>query len=369
MTNANYTTSTTPQLTIICHADLQIVGTADNLVVIDIEDDSPASRVERKDDVVSITAMNDCDISCPIGTALTIEHVSGDLRVTQVTGSLAINAVNGDAVLKDVGAVAIKTVQGDLTVRSAEGDVQTDIVRGDATLKRVAGSVAINKVAGNLVVDDLGGGLAVNTVNGDATLETALHSGQIYVTKASGDVTFRVKGGGGQFTLNCRGDLRVRVPMANWTGNDRSGAGLYGEGTAQVTLVANGDLLVLPAATGSPVDADQISGQVEALIELAMSQFETQMSKVQHDLEQRFGKLDKHTEKAAERAARSAERAKRRAEHAAGSWSFSFGRPPTPPTPPSEPVSDQERLLILKMVEEGKIDVDQAAQLLSALES
>jgi hypothetical protein len=31
-------------------------------------------------------------------------------------------------------------------------------------------------------------------------------------------------------------------------------------------------------------------------------------------------------------------------------------------------VSDQERLMILKMVEEGKITADQAAQLLSALE-
>jgi hypothetical protein len=360
MTNANYTTSTTPQLTITCHADLQIVGTADNVVLIDIEDDSPASRVERKDDVVSITAMADCDISCPIGTALTIEHVSGDLRVTQVTGDLAINAVNGDAALHDVGPTAIKTVQGDLSVRDTSGDVQIDVVRGDAKLKRVAGSVAINKVAGDLVATDLDGGLAINNVGGDASIETELHAGQLYVAKASGDLVFRVDGGGGQFTV---------LPMTNWTGNERSATGTYGDGSSQVTLMANGDLLVLPGKAGTPWDADHISEQVETMIESAMSQFETQMSKVQRDLEQRFGQMDKQTEKAAERAARSAERAKRKAERAAGSWSFSFGRPLTPPTSSSEPVSDQERLLILKMVEEGKINVDQAAQLLSALES
>jgi hypothetical protein len=369
MTNANYTTSTTPQLTITCHADLQIVGTADNVVLIDIEDDSPASRVERQDDVVKITAMADCDISCPIGTALTIEHVSGDVRVTQVTGPLTINAINGDAALHDVGSTVIKTVQGDLSVRDTGGDVQIDVVRGDAKLKRVGGSVAINKVAGDLVATDLDGGLAVNNVGGDASIETELHAGQLYVAKASGDVVFRVDGGGGQFTVNCKGDLRVRLPMTNWTGNERSATGTYGDGSSQVTLMANGDLLVLPGKAGTPWDADQISEQVETMIESAMSQFETQMSKVQRDLEQRFGQMDKQTEKAAERAARSADRAKRKAERAAGSWSFSFGRPPFPPTPPSEPVSDQERLLILKMVEEGKINVDQAAQLLSALES
>lgn len=370
MTNANYTTSATPQLIIVCHADLNIIGVPDNVLQIEIDGDSSASHIERQEDAITVTARDDCVVSCPIGCVLTVEHLSGDLRVTQVKGQLTIKAVNGDAALNDIGAVAIKTVQGDLAVRGADGDVQIDIVRGDAKLKRVAGSVAINKVAGDLVVDDLGGGLAVNTVNGDASLETMLQSGQLYVAKAGGDVIFRVKGGGGQFTLNCKGDLRVRVPMTNWTGNDRSGAGLYGEGTAQVTLVANGDLLVLPAA-GSAMDADQISEQVEAMIESAMSQFEIQMLRVQRDLEQRFSKMDKHTEKAAERAARSAERAKRRAEHAAGSWNFTMGRPPVPPTPPTptaEPVTDQERLLILKMVEDGKITADQAAQLLAALE-
>jgi hypothetical protein len=366
MTNANYTTTATPQLKISCHADLQITGAPDNIVVIDIDDNSPASRIDRQDEVIVVTAVRDCDITCPIGSQLTIEHASGDLRVLQVKGALAVNVINGDAVLHDVGPVTIKAVQGDLSLRDAGGDVQIEVVRGDAKLKRVAGSVAIHKVAGDLVANDLNGGLAINDVGGDASIQTGLTAGWPYVVKAGGDVIFRVAGGGGQFALNCKGDLRVRLPMTNWTGNDRTATGTYGDGAANVTLQANGDLLVLPATTpGTSFDPDVLSEQVEAMIESAMSQFETQMSQVQRDLEQRFGKFDKQAEKAAERAARSADRAKRRAERAAGSWGFTAGRPPTPPT---EPVSDQERLLILKMVEEGKITADQAAQLLAALE-
>jgi hypothetical protein len=370
MTNANYTTTSTPQLKISCHADLAITGTPDNLVVIDIDDDSPASQIGRQEEVISIAAASDCAITCPIGAALTIEHASGDLRILQVKGALAVNVINGDAALHDVGPATIKAVQGDLSVRDAGGDVQIEVVRGDAKLKRVAGSIAINKVAGDFVASDLGGGLAINLVGGDASLQTNLMTGQVYALKSGGDTIFRVEGGGGQFALNCKGDLRVRLPMTNWTGNDRSATGTYGDGSAQVKLSANGDLLVLPASTGTQFDPDMLSEQVEAMIESAMSQFETQMSQVQRDLEQRFGKYDKQAEKAAERAARSAERAKRRAERAAGSWTFTVGRPPTPPTPHNaEPVTDQERLLILKMVEEGKITADQAAQLLAALES
>jgi hypothetical protein len=368
MTNANYTTTATPQLKISCHADLQITGAPDSIVAIDIDDNSPASHIDRQDDVIVVTAASDCDITCPIGAALTIEHASGDLRVLQVKGALAVNVINGDAVLHDVGPIGIKAVQGDLSLREAGGDVQIEVVRGDAKLKRVAGSVTISKVAGDLVASDLGSGLSINMVGGDASLQTSLVAGQSYALKTGGDIIFRVEGGGGQFALNCKGDMRVRLPMTNWTGNDRSAAGTYGDGSAQVALIANGDLLLLPATTGTSFDPDVLSDQVEAMIESAMSQFETQMSQVQRDLEQRFGKFDKQAEKAAERAARSADRAKRRAERAAGSWGFSGGRPPVPPTPSSEPVSDQERLLILKMVEEGKITADQAAQLLAALE-
>jgi DUF4097 and DUF4098 domain-containing protein YvlB len=369
MTNANYTTTTTPQLKISCQGDLRIAGTTESVVTIDIDDSSPASRIERQDEIIIVTAVRDCDVTCPAGATLTIEHASGDLRVTQIKGALAVNTVNGDAVLHDVGPVTIKSVQGDLALRDAGGNVRLEVVRGDAKLKRVAGNVTLDKVAGDLVATDLGGGLAVSNVGGDVSLQTSLAAGQAYTVKADGDVILRVNEGGGQFTLNCKGDLRVRLPMTSWNGNDRSATGTYGDGSAQVTLQANGDLLVLPSAAGAaPLDPDVLSEQVEAMIESAMSQFESQMSQVQRDLEQRFGKFDKHAEKAAERAARSAERAKRRAEHAAGAWSFSFGRPPTPPAPPAEPVSDQERLMILKMVEDGKITAEQASQLLSALE-
>ena len=190
MTNANYTTTATPQLKISCHADLQITGAPDNIVVIDIDDNSPASHIERQGDVILITAVRDCDITCPIGSALTIEHASGDLRVLQVKGALAVNAVNGDAVLHDVGPAAIKTVQGDLSLRDASGDVQIEIVRGDAKIKRVTGNVAINKVAGDLVANDLGGRLAVSNVGGDASLQTSLAAGQSYVVKTGGDLIF-----------------------------------------------------------------------------------------------------------------------------------------------------------------------------------
>jgi hypothetical protein len=54
-----------------------------------------------------------------------------------------------------------------------------------------------------------------------------------------------------------------------------------------------------------------------------------------------------------------------------GSWNLDFKgapKPPTPPSSPSEPVSEDERMAILKMLAEKKISAEQAEQLLNALE-
>ena len=97
-------------------------------------------------------------------------------------------------------------------------------------------------------------------------------------------------------------------------------------------------------------------------------------------------------ERAAEKAQRDFEKAQRKSARGASfGWSWGDDRagtgrsrmgfhPPTPPTPPgaprpptppnpvNEPVSDNERLMILRMVETKQITVDEAERLLSALE-
>ena len=63
--------------------------------------------------------------------------------------------------------------------------------------------------------------------------------------------------------------------------------------------------------------------------------------------------------------------AERRSVHmgvSVGRWGAKVERPVAPPPPPSEPVSDEERLSILKMLQEKKISREEAEKLLAALE-
>jgi hypothetical protein len=75
----------------------------------------------------------------------------------------------------------------------------------------------------------------------------------------------------------------------------------------------------------------------------------------------------------AEEKMRSAERRSAHMGISVGRWGVNFGGPrppvpPAPPRPPSDPVTDEERLTILKMLQEKKISLQEAEKLLAALE-
>jgi hypothetical protein len=82
--------------------------------------------------------------------------------------------------------------------------------------------------------------------------------------------------------------------------------------------------------------------------------------------EQRVQAATRRTE---EQIRQAAEREMRRADRFGGFAPM----PPAPPAPPqpfqrSAPVSEKERLMVLQMLQEGKVTVEQAEQLLAALE-
>nr|MBI2904428.1 hypothetical protein [Chloroflexota bacterium] len=89
-------------------------------------------------------------------------------------------------------------------------------------------------------------------------------------------------------------------------------------------------------------------------------------------------RIERHAEAAQRRAEAAQHRAERGKRPPTSGWMFEGPRPPTPPrapkppwgpkAPATDPVSDEERMSILRMLEQGKINVAQAEKLLAALE-
>jgi len=95
--------------------------------------------------------------------------------------------------------------------------------------------------------------------------------------------------------------------------------------------------------------------------------------------EQHLGEAMRNAERRAAEAERRAAEMDARQHKREQGWGFTPPYPPAPPRPPVPPippkapkakgnnVNDEERLMVLRMVSEGKLSVEQAEQLLAAL--
>jgi DNA-binding transcriptional MerR regulator len=110
----------------------------------------------------------------------------------------------------------------------------------------------------------------------------------------------------------------------------------------------------------SPEETERIMQRARERSERANAQTQEKVRRAQEKLER---KLETARRKEEQRGQQSGGGAR----YGRSAWQFNF--PPTPPAPPAkESVSDVERLTILRMLEQKKITIDEAEQLLSALE-
>jgi hypothetical protein len=139
-----------------------------------------------------------------------------------------------------------------------------------------------------------------------------------------------------------------------------------GSGAAQIVLSAGGDVRLTNQANAG--ESAEEFGNFAGL-NFDWSGFGDRISR---QVEQATARATKRAQEATRRAERHVERQARRwtgKVNLGPSWDFGPKGVPTPPGAAKlDPVSDEERLTILKMLQEKKITSEQAEQLLRALE-
>lgn len=331
------------------------------------------------------------------GGPVSISEIHGDLTAEGLGGPLSVQEAHADVRLSKLAApVHLGRVGGDLRARGLDGDLSVGSVHGDVRVRGIAGRVVLEACNGDFSGIDLNGGLDARGVSGDLSLRTALTPGMTYNARAKGDIMVRFPAEtSARFTLDAEGTISAKLPQVE---EERAGhiVGQAGAGEAEVTLHAGGDLSAKVRTSAEPGLPDfeldfsqdigaQINAQVAASvggadldaltrreIEKAMRKAEREIEKARRQAENGRQRDEERVKRAQERAAQVAGRVERKMASRARHWEgmfdrrVSLGRAGRSPRAPQ--VSDEEQLTILRMVQEGKISVEEAEKLLKALE-
>lgn len=343
--------------------DISVVGWEGSEILIKADDDEV--RVEQSGDEIRLSCEDDLSLRLPKDSTLSFTFIEGDAAIRGVSGDISIRKIDGDLSMRDVGSVSIESIDSDFSLRGARGSLYIKHANGDVSIRDVDGDVNIDAISDDLALRGPRGNVQVN-VDGDVVIYLDPRGDGDYRITAGDDILL-VLPSNANATVTMQGD-DIHV---EWTGleeatEETERVVTLGNGAAKIVLNAGGDVR-LSNQSNAGESAEEFGNF--AGLNFDWSGFGERISR---QVEQVTGRAVKRAEEATRRAERHVERQARRWTGKATfgqSWDFGpKGVPASPGVPKSDPVSDEERMAILKMLQEKKITSEQAEQLLKALE-
>lgn len=338
--------------------DLSLVGWESGEIL--VKGDDEELRCEQNGEEVTISCDGDLSIRVPKAASVAIQKIAGDASIRGVAGGIELKEIGGDLSIRDVESAAVGTVREDFSLRGAGGHLSVRNAYGDVSIREVEGNVSLESVADDLALRDVRGNVSAN-VGEDVILYLDPRPGNNYAITAGEDILL-VMPAGANATLTLNAD-EIDVDWKSVEKDEEATARVVtlGDGSANVTMNAGGDIRVSDRSDAgeSAEDFGNFAG-----LGFDWSGFGERISR---RVEQVTRRAAKKAEEAARRVERIGRRAGARVNVGAGRWDWD-STPKGAPIPPKPQATEEERLAILKMLQEKKISAEEADKLLAALE-
>jgi hypothetical protein len=407
-----------PRINIQTLGKLILKGTGLKEVVVR-SDSREDLKFTADEEEVTIHSRSNLTVNAPQDSSIHIEKVHSEAVIKGFEGPLRIGEIKGSCVLKDTGQVEIDRILSDLVAKRIDGALSIRQVYGNVSVRRIEGDFLVeDAIRGNLALNDVEGDVKAE-VYGNATLRLDPATGQSYAIKAKGNITCRLPGDSSvEVEIVKAANIKIDIKSTRIAETIRAPYSFtMGEGDAEMRLEANGNVVLAQSApdwdmmdfqTGFDMEVEgaaeeisrQVTEQVEAQVEMIENQLEEQLSHLSATLgaaglsqeaadrisqrareasaratartQEKMARVQEKLQRKWESAQRRIEQKTRAAEKRAlaregrswggAGWSHGTSKPP------SDPVTEQERLLILQMLSEKKISLEEAEKLLEALE-
>ncbi len=367
------------------HGDIRVTGRNQNEILAKTSGD----LLELLENGKKLTLKCDGDliIFLPNTLEIIVADIHGDARFSNLSLPLTLAKIGGDLNIRKITQAKINQIGGDLIVRQA-ASLNIKAVGGDASLRKISGNLNIAGIGSDLHLQDLLGNLNAK-VGDDAILYIHPQEGATYHLSAGDDILLRLpENADVALDLQAGDELLVDYLDVEEADEKQRRKLELGLATAKMTLSAGGDLRVTsasePWADAASFDiplpfldadfpqladdfAEKISRKMDTFPDEIFDEISTHLDdfpdrfteRISRKLDSKFRESEKKMRKA-EKKMRQAEQKQKRENFTPENWGKK-GK--------STPVSNDERLLILKMLEEKKISAEDAGKLLAALES
>lgn len=294
---------------------------------------------------IEVSSLMPATVHAPAESTVVLEGCSGEVHATGLavvmvnkhrgevslhqTRQAELNALHGDASVTEADTLAVTVMHGDLRCRSLSNGVTIRDLHGDVLLRHVGGDSQLSGITGDIALSDHQGSLQASAVTGDLRLAGTLRSGTSTID-ILGDIYLSLDPGSDVLLdLEARlGRVRSSAALLDSTGSAHRLKGRLGNGTARLFVTSSsGDIRLGSETAGDERQAED-------------TEAEEVTTNLGRGVEERLA------------------RGRRWRAHVA----------PSPRAAAAESLAE-ERLAILHMLADGKINAAQAAELLQAMET
>lgn len=205
----------------------------------------PAGDEMRRRNRRNVNVNVDYIVTTPAGTRVSVETISGDIRVTDTKSEVSATTISGDVHISGANAGTAKTISGTVEIADAQvdGPLDASSVSGDVILRRVsARRVDAGSVSGDIKLEDVQSErVSAHTTSAAIWFTgTLMKNGRYEFKGFSGDVHITLAGTTG-FELDASsfsGEIRSNdFPVTTRGRIDRRKlSGTYGDGSAILDL-------------------------------------------------------------------------------------------------------------------------------------
>jgi DUF4097 and DUF4098 domain-containing protein YvlB len=215
-------------------------------------------RQAGRDDRRSINVSVAYTVTTPADTRVTVNSISGSVKVTDIKGDVTASTVSGTVRVSGTGRTSAKSSSGMVEIIDAQmdGTLESSSVSGDVVLRRVsARRVDAGSVSGGIKLEEVQcDRVSAKTTSGSVSYAgTLARNGRYELGSFSGDVRLTLAGNSGfeidatSFSGDIRSDFAIttRGPQTTRRGRTTALNGTFGDGSAILDLTTFSGSIVI----------------------------------------------------------------------------------------------------------------------------